>query len=130
MFTWKKLGKIFTPQDVPDRPWMAEFAQAPAALVLDDVVRVYFSCRPAADSRGQYVSYGAYVDLDRSDPSRVVRIANRPILDLGSIGSFDEFGTYPISVIRDGDDDLGLLRGLDTLRVGSVQRSHRDGTKS
>ena len=40
MFTWKKLGKVFTPQDVPDRPWMAEFAQAPAALVLDDVVRV------------------------------------------------------------------------------------------
>lgn len=101
-FKWRKVGLVFSPQDVGGRAWMKAFAQAPAALVLDDVVRVYFSCRPAADSRGQYVSYGAYVDLDRSDLSRVVRIANRPILDLGSIGSFDEFGTYPISVIRDG----------------------------
>ena len=42
MFTWKKLGKVFTPQDVDGRPWLKEFAQAPATLVLDDVVRVYF----------------------------------------------------------------------------------------
>lgn len=103
MFTWTKLGKVFTPQDVPDRPWMSEFAQAPAALVLDDVVRMYFSCRPSPDRNGQYVSYGAYVDLDRSDLTRIVRVADRPILDLGATGTFDEFGTYPISVIRDGD---------------------------
>jgi hypothetical protein len=110
-FTWKKLGHVFSPQDVGGRAWMKEFAQAPAALVLDDVVRLYFSCRPAADQNGQYVSYGAYVDLDRSDLSRVVRVANKPILDLGSIGSFDEFGTYPISVIRDGEAVVAYYGG-------------------
>lgn len=102
MFTWRKLGKVFAPQDITDRPWMREFAQAPATLVIDDVVRVYFSCRPSADEHGQYVSYSAWVDLDRTDLFRIVRVAEDPILELGELGTFDEFGTYPVSVIGDG----------------------------
>lgn len=103
MFHWHKLGKVFDPQTVTDRPWLREFAQAPATLLLDDVVRVYFSCRPAADANGQYVSYSAFVDLDRADLFGVRRVAEAPILSLGGLGTFDEFGTYPVSVIRDGD---------------------------
>ena len=101
MFKWRKLGKVFTPQDVCGRPWLREFAQAPATLVFDDFVRVYFSCRPPADGNGLYVSYSAYVDLDRSDLFRMREVAEKPILALGGLGEFDEFGTYPISVIRD-----------------------------
>ena len=71
MFKWKKLGKIFTPQEVKGRSWLKEFAQAPATLVFDNFVRVYFSCRPLADQGGQYVSYSAYVDLDRADLFKV-----------------------------------------------------------
>ncbi|MDD5297985.1 MAG: hypothetical protein PHU46_13840 [Rhodocyclaceae bacterium] len=100
MFKWKKLGKIFTPQEVTGRPWLKEFAQAPATLVFDDFVRVYFSCRPPADTNGQYVSYSAYVDLDRANLFRIVAVAESPILQLGGLGEFDEFGTYPVSVIR------------------------------
>lgn len=111
MFTWKKLGKIFTPQEVGGRPWLQEFAQAPATLVFDEFVRVYFSCRPAADAKGQYVSYSAYVDLDRSDLFRVLRVSEQPILSLGGLGEFDEFGTYPVSVIRDGDNVRAYYAG-------------------
>lgn len=100
MFRWKKLGKVFTPQEVEGRPWLKEFAQAPATLIFDDFVRVYFSCRPPADANGQYVSYSAYVDLDRQDLFRVHDVATAPILPLGGLGEFDEFGTYPVSVIR------------------------------
>lgn len=111
MFSWKKLGKVFSPQDVSQRPWLKEFAQAPATLVLDEVVRVYFSCRPPADANGQYVSYSAYVDLDRSDLFNVRHVSDQPILDLGSLGEFDEFGTYPVSVIRDGDQVRAYYAG-------------------
>ncbi len=103
MFNWTKLGKVFTPQEVEGRPWLREFAQAPATLVFDDYVRVYFSCRPGPDANGQYVSYSAWVDLDRKDLSRVLRVAEQPILPLGGLGEFDEFGTYPVSVIRHGE---------------------------
>lgn len=104
MFHWKKIGKVFSPHEVSNRPWLKEFAQAPATLLFDDFVRVYFSCRPPADANGQYVSYSAYVDLDRADLLKVRAVAENPILSLGKTGEFDEFGTYPVSVVRDGDE--------------------------
>lgn len=103
MFRWRKLGRAFDPKSVVGRPWLQEFAQAPATMVLDDVVRCYFSCRPAADAQGRYVSYTAYVDLDRADLFKVRAVADTPILPLGGLGEFDEFGIYPMSVLREGD---------------------------
>lgn len=100
MFKWIKSGKIFTPQNVNGRNWLNAFAQAPATLVFDNVVRIYFSCRPLADAFGQYVSYSAYVDLDRANLFNVKVVSEQPILSLGNLGEFDEFGTYPVSVIR------------------------------
>lgn len=104
MFRWEKLGRIFDPRSVTGRPWLKEFAQAPATLLFDDFVRIYFSCRPPADANGKYVSYSAYVDLDRRDLRSVREVAVEPILPLGGLGEFDEFGTYPVSVIRAGDE--------------------------
>ncbi len=104
MFHWTKLGRVFVPQEVTGRPWLAEFAQAPASLMFKDFVRVYFSCRPQADANGQYVSYSAYVDLDRANLFKVRAVAERPILELGGLGEFDEFGTYPVSVTREGSE--------------------------
>ncbi|TCT09060.1 glycosylase [Paralcaligenes ureilyticus] len=111
MFKWKKLGRVFSPLDVEGRSWLKEFAQAPAVLIFDDFVRVYFSCRPPADKNGQYVSYSAYVDLDRSNLFQVRRVSDRPILDLGGLGEFDEFGTYPVSVIRHVDEVRAYYAG-------------------
>lgn len=111
MFTWKKLGKVFSPQEVGGRPWMKEFAQAPAVLVFDDFVRVYFSCRPPADANGQYVSHSAFVDLERSDLLKVRGVSEQPILSMGGVGEFDEFGTYPVSVIRHGTEVRAYYAG-------------------
>jgi hypothetical protein len=111
MFYWRKLGKVFTPQEFSGRPWLKEFAQAPATLLLDDCLRVYFSCRPAADENGRYVSYSAWVDLDRTDLFKIRAVADQPILSLGGLGEFDEFGTYPVSVIREGEKVLAYYAG-------------------
>lgn len=111
MFKWNKLGKVFKPQEVDGRAWLKEFAQAPATLVHDDFVRFYFSCRPPVDENGQYVSYSAFVDLDRSNLFNVLYVSDEPILSLGGLGMFDEFGTYPVSVIRDGRDVRAYYAG-------------------
>ena len=102
MFKWKKSGRVFNPKEVTGRPWLQEFAQAPATLIFDDFVRVYFSCRPAPDDLGQYVSYSAFVDLERDNLLKIRSFSKEPILNLGDLGCFDEFGTYPTSVIREG----------------------------
>ena len=111
MFKWNKLGRVFTPQQAQGRSWLKEFAQAPATLMFDDFVRFYFSCRPAADENGQYVSYSAYLEVDRTDLFKVLRLSERPVLELGGLGDFDEFGTYPISVIRVGDEVRAFYAG-------------------
>jgi predicted GH43/DUF377 family glycosyl hydrolase len=111
MFKWKKLGKAFSPQETNGRSWLAEFAQAPSSLIFDNFVRMYFSCRPLPDANGQYVSYSAYVDLDRFDLFTVLDICTKPILDLGGLGEFDEFGTYPVSVVRNDNEIVAYYAG-------------------
>lgn len=110
-FKWNKLGKVFDPRDYKDIAWLDEYAQAPATLIFDDFVRVYFSCRPKRDENGQFVSYTAFVDLDRKNLFKVVNIAKQPILSLGKRGCFDEFGTYPTSVIPVGDEIWAYYAG-------------------
>ena len=89
MFKWKKLGNIFNPAEHRRDPWLYEFAQAPSTLIFDDFIRVYFSCRPQPNEKGQYVSYSAYVDLNRSDLFEIIKVAERPIFNLRDMGTFD-----------------------------------------
>lgn len=111
MFKWKKLGRVFDPTKVENLVWLKEFAQAPATLIFDDFVRVYFSCRPPKDEKGQYVSYTAYVDLNRYNLFDIVNIAKKPVLELGELGTFDEFGTYPTSVLKNNNEILAYYGG-------------------
>ena len=110
-FKWRKLGKVFDPTKIEGIDWMKEFAQAPSVLIFDKFVRVYFSCRPLPDGNGQYVSYTGFVDLDRNNLFDVVNISKKPILRLGEIGTFDEFGIYPTSVIRDENKVIAYYGG-------------------
>src|SRR3989344_2334138 len=104
MFKWKKLGRVFNPTKHKSRNWMQEFAQAPSVLIFEKFVRVFFSSRPSADKNGQYLSYLAYIDLNRNNLFEVINICKKPILKLGESGTFDEFGTYPASVIKNGNE--------------------------
>lgn len=106
MFKWKKLGKLFDPKDLQGASWMKEFAQSPSVVVFDEFVRVYFCTRPAPSAEGQYLSFLSYIDLDKKDLLRIVNVCEAPILSLGSYGTFDEFGTNPISVIRDDNEEF------------------------
>ncbi len=103
MFQWKKLGQLFDPSTIKDRLWLHSFAQAPATLIFDDFVRIYFSCRPKPDENGRFVSYSAYIDVEKQNLFNILRVAKKPILSLGQRGCFDEFGTYPVSIIQKED---------------------------
>ena len=79
---------------------MNEYAQAPSVIIFKDYVRVYFACRPLPDANGQYISLLAYIDLKRDNLFEIINICEQPILPLGDLGTFDEFGTNPASVIE------------------------------
>jgi len=111
MFKWKKLGRLFNPTEIRNKSWMKEFAQSPSVLIFNKFVRVYFCCRPLPDINGQYVSYIAYIDLNRFNLFEIINISKNPVLKLGELGTFDEFGTYPVSVIQQGDDIRAYYAG-------------------
>ncbi len=98
MFKWKKQGLIFKPDT--SKKWMQSHAQVPYSVIFENFVRIYFSTREAQDSDGQFKSYSCYVDLDKKNLSRIIEISEKPIIDLGGLGEFDEFGSMAGSVIK------------------------------
>lgn len=108
---WKKIGQIFDPtkwNDGIERPWMKEFSQSTSTLIFDDFIRVYFSCRPHKDNIKQATSYTTFLDLDKNDLTKILKVHDKPILPLGDLGTFDEFAVYPTSVIRKENNDVWL----------------------
>lgn len=112
MFIWKKLGRVYNPLDYPDRPeWMFEYALAPSTLVVGKSLRVYFGCRPPSDPDGQVLTYTGFIDLNIRNLFEVQAISSEPVMELGSTGTFDEFGTYPFSCLRREPDILAYFAG-------------------
>lgn len=90
---------------------MHSHAIAPNTLVLDDRVRVFFGSRTPRDDGGQVESYLGYVDLSRENLLDIIAVAQEPVLPLGRRGTFDEFGTYPLSVVQRGTSTVGVYAG-------------------
>lgn len=101
-FRWKKRGQIFSPDG--RYSWMSSHAQNPCGLTLEDRIRVYFTCRPKSDEKGLFASVTTFVEVDRNDPLRVLKVHDRPLLDLGALGTFDQFGIMPGVVLRVRDE--------------------------
>ncbi|HMJ48815.1 MAG TPA: hypothetical protein VK498_15895, partial [Ferruginibacter sp.] len=111
MFRWKKLGRIFNPVDVKDKSWISEYAQSPSVVVFEKFIRVFFSSRALPDKNGQFISRVGYLDLKRDDLFDIINICKEPILPLGELGTFDEFGTYPVSVIKNENEIRAYYAG-------------------
>jgi hypothetical protein len=101
-FTWEKQGRIFVADGRYE--WMQAYAQVPSPLLLEDRIRIYFTCRPAPEPSGDYVSYTTFLDVDRDNPKNILYVHDRPILPLGESGTFDEFGVMPCCVLRKGTE--------------------------
>lgn len=101
MFKWNKKGLIFSPNN--NHPWMYSHAQCPFPVDFGAFIRVYFATRE--DYKNNMCrAYGGYVDLDRNNLGTVLRVSSKPLMELGGIGEFDEFGSMPISVVKHNDE--------------------------
>lgn len=93
---WLKQGRIFVPNG--NFGWMNSHAQIPTVLVKEDRLRVYFATRPQNDK-----GLTTFIDLDKADPSKILYIHDKPILELGRIGMFDNHGIFPAHVMTTND---------------------------
>jgi len=94
---WKKLGMVF---DIRRHSidWLTSHAMLPTPLLLDDRIRVFYTGR---DING--CSRISFVDLKRNDPTSVLHVHDRPLFEIGKIGTFDDSGTLGTCVVKDGD---------------------------
>lgn len=100
-FHWQKKGRIFCPDG--RFQWMHSHAQNPTALLLNDRIRVYVNCRPKRADDGSMTALPTFVELDATDPSRVVVVHEQPLLDLGEAGTFDQFGVMVRGIVAERD---------------------------
>jgi hypothetical protein len=90
---WHKLGVVWTPDGSLD--WARTHAMGPTPYRLnDDVIRVYLTC---LDDKG--CGRPGYVDVSSSDPTRVLKVATAPLLDIGEPGTFDDNGLMVLSLV-------------------------------
>ena len=110
---WSKLGVVYDPTKDKMRPdWRYDYAQGVNSLEFENYIRIYFCCREKPDEVGRTVSRMTYLDVDKDNPLNILGVSDHPILELGGLGEFDEFGQYPFSVIRDGDVIRGFYGGI------------------
>lgn len=88
MFKWTKLGLAFDAKAHANGTWFSNSALTPTPFRLnDEIIRVYAGFR---DDQG--VSRIGFVDVLADDPLKVVRVSERPALDIGRDGCFDDNG--------------------------------------
>jgi sucrose-6-phosphate hydrolase SacC (GH32 family) len=92
---WESKGIIFEPSVFK---WSEHTCLQPTPLSLGDRIRVFVGSR---DKDG--ISRIGYVDLCKNDLTQVIGFSEKPILDVGSDGCFDESGVVPSAVVeKDG----------------------------
>ncbi len=123
---WIKKGRIFDPRG--RFPWMEHYAQVPTPVRLSkDVLRIYFTTRPAVGKDGNHISRTAYMDVAADNPGQVLDIGKQPALDCGGAGSFDEFGVMPGYARFDEDSGRMDLWYTGWTRLASVPFCTRIG---
>lgn len=91
---WRKLGRVFVAAGQSD--WLHSHGIVPIARPLGGALhRIYFSPR---DRAGR--SNVSWLDIDLRAPTRVLRHSERPVLEPGALGCFDDRGAMGCWIIE------------------------------
>lgn len=83
---WNKKGLIYCPNN--EHKWEKDTFMTPHALLInDDTIRIYGGVR---DEKG--VSRIKYIDVSADNPSNIIKISEKPCLEIGNDGTFDDNG--------------------------------------
>lgn len=95
---WRKKGLIYK-AGMFDIPWHTKYTMTPVPyLYKEDILRIYLTmCN--SENIGQL----GYIDVDPSDPRKIIGYSKKPILEKGAIGTFDEHGVLPSSILKDNN---------------------------
>jgi hypothetical protein len=90
---WEKKGLIFNVKG--DFDWNKTHAQTPIADVLKDRVRIFYATRNKNNQ-----SSISFIEVSKQNLSEILYVHNQPILDFGQLGTFDDSGLMPSSILE------------------------------
>ena len=97
---WEKLGVVHVPSG--EWPWAVSHSTCPTPVWLKDgTLRVFLQHR---DQHG--IGRVGYVDLDPTNPRKILQVSSKPVLDIGEPGTFDENGVLATSIVATPGGEL------------------------
>lgn len=113
---WKKKGLIFSPDG---SGFFKTHAARPIPYQLNETaLRIFYSSRDSDDRM-----LPTFIDVDIDDPSKISYISDKPLVDLGEPGTFDDSGVTLGSIVECGDRTLIYYTGWKRRRVVSFELS-------
>jgi hypothetical protein len=92
---WKRSGLIYACPSQPNCDWAASHAQCPTpARISEATLRIYFGTRDATNR-----TRPTFIDVDPDHPAHMQYAHDRPVLELGDLGCFDDLGVIPSCVV-------------------------------
>ncbi|MEY4860346.1 MAG: hypothetical protein RL059_45 [Bacteroidota bacterium] len=111
--SWKKIGLIWNPKK--DQWWNKKYGQLPVPLYLKEQnkIRIFFGS--ADENTFCRINF---IDVCADNPVNILNENPEPVLDIGELGTFDDSGVVPSSLII--KDDILYLYTVGYQRSGRV----------
>ncbi|MCD0471081.1 hypothetical protein [Flavobacterium sp. JAS] len=113
---WIKKGLIYNVDGAYE--WNKSHAQVPVVDMLSDRIRIYYATR---NNSGK--SNVSYIEVDKKDPKIVLFENNKPLFNFGNLGTFDDSGIMPSSIINVGDKKYLYYIGWTTRQTVPFQNA-------
>ncbi len=91
---WNKGGLIY--YATGEYEWNKSFTQVPVPFrISDDLIRIFFGSR---NINGK--SQIGFADIIPDNPKKIINISEKPVLNFGDLGTFDEAGVVPSATVN------------------------------
>ncbi|HZY20072.1 MAG TPA: hypothetical protein VFE82_16495 [Ramlibacter sp.] len=125
---WRKRGVVWNTDG--QRWWSRTHAMGPTPVVMGDTIRLFLT---TLDEQGR--GRPTFIDVAAEDPTRVLRVADRPLMDIGQPGTFDDNGLMAVSIVASADRLLMYYAGFELCthvryRIFTGLAISRDGGES
>jgi len=109
-YSWEKKGLIYVPDGIGY--FKSHAARSIPYQLNDDIIRLFLTSRDDDDRL-----LPSYIDLDIRDPKHVLHINDKPLLGFGRMGTFDDSGITPGSIIHKNHEVLIYYTGWKRRRI-------------
>jgi len=95
---WKKIGLILSPR-IHKLKWWDTYGMDPTVIKLKKSIHRIFFCGRNKSNQ----SLIGYADIDLNYPFKILNVSKKPVLNLGSLGAFDDNGVTASCAIKLGN---------------------------